>query len=67
MYILNCQNLDMIENALEDDEYFKGKHYDVGIAEYSLPSQYAFAVYDALNIKHWVVSRGLQFIFNLFQ
>jgi hypothetical protein len=43
----------MIEN-----DYFKGKHYDVGIAEVSHPSQYAFAVFDALRIKHLVVSRG---------
>jgi hypothetical protein len=44
----------MIEN-----DYFKDKHYDVGIAETSLPTQYALAVYDALKIKHWIVSKGL--------
>jgi hypothetical protein len=51
----------MLENG-----HFAGKEYDVGIAEYELTSQYAFAVFEALKIPHLVVSRSLHpFIISL--
>jgi len=41
----------------EEEEH----QYDVGIAEFSQPNQYAFAVFHALGIKHRIVTRSGSF------